>query len=823
LSIVLKKFQVQHVEAIVRIVDDSAEKMLEAPDSRAKIAAAQGCILLEAPTGSGKTLTIATALMKLRTGVPTLSYDKRRVIWFWFAPFADLVDQTIATIRDETDLTVRDPRDDREATITRDGDVFVSTWQSVAARDPRSRKMRDDTESMPSLDSLVGSLRDDGYFIGAVVDEAHQNFKTAPQALSFYIDVLRPDFTIMATATPNDIDLASFQRLAGISRVSRLAVSRQEVVDVGLNKRGVKAFYFAAAERDQALLDYDEIAIYSGVERHNQIKRVLQEQGISLVPLLLVQVENYQESVDRARAALIRAGMVPDAIGVHTAQEPDKNLRAIAYDETKEALIFKMAVATGFDAPRAWTLVSLRSSRSVSFGLQVIGRIMRVHRRIQIESRDSDPLLEYGHVFLSDAGTQAGLRGAAAQIKAVETEIRSVTDDVSIVEIGSNRFVLTKPDGGFSEILFPEPASDRTDRVDAGAGHVHLPPIDRPAEFAGALFDFVAQMENESERLRQEPNDERSEEGSPFKYPLRGDVKFPLQLMRESMPVDMTGLEESIAQRIRFDESVLNLIMRAKGSVKITEEDLFVGVKSEVERKFAFSLERAEEAAQLAFRFNDSLDQRDLKLALVKRLRDEIIKGGYDDQSDEILRRTVDVALYLNKNLLAEACKKALAEKVESHPAEPIPGFVPSKTELRPAKKGVYAVFGPRMNDWEDRFAQEIDDDSTGTVMWWIRNIENARWACRIVRPSGRAFFPDFLIGISGRKKLDNVALAEVKERIESEDSIEKTRVEHRDYGSALMVTWDEEKKRWYVVGYNAAVDKNQLSKPFEIDDFRLL
>jgi type III restriction enzyme len=167
--------------------------------------------------------------------------------------------------------------------------------------------------------------------------------------------------------------------------------------------------------------------------------------------------------------------------------------------------------------------------------------------------------------------------------------------------------------------------------------------------------------------------------------------------------------------------------------------------------------------------------------------------------------------------------KECLSLKLESHRAEPIPGVIPSKLELESATKGVYAVFGPRMNDWEYRFAQQIDQDSTGTVLWWLRNVENAKWACRIVRPSGRFFYPDFLIGIAGRKKLDNVALAEVKERIESEDSIEKTRVEHKDYGSALMVTWDDDKKRWYIVDYNPAIERNTLVKQFDVGAFDLL
>ena len=53
------------------------------------------------------------------------------------------------------------------------------------------------------------------------------------------------------------------------------------------------------------------------------------------------------------------------------------------WDERREVLIFKMAVALGFDAPRAFTLVSMRASRDPEFGVQLVGRILRVHRRLQ--------------------------------------------------------------------------------------------------------------------------------------------------------------------------------------------------------------------------------------------------------------------------------------------------------------------------------------------------------------------------------------------------------------------------------------------------------
>jgi type III restriction enzyme len=55
----------------------------------------------------------------------------------------------------------------------------------------------------------------------------------------------------------------------------------------------------------------------------------------------------------------------------------------VAIDEQKEVLIFKVAVALGFDAPRAFTLVSMRGAKDTDFGIQVVGRILRVHSRLQ--------------------------------------------------------------------------------------------------------------------------------------------------------------------------------------------------------------------------------------------------------------------------------------------------------------------------------------------------------------------------------------------------------------------------------------------------------
>ena len=93
------------------------------------------------------------------------------------------------------------------------------------------------------------------------------------------------------------------------------------------------------------------------------------------------------------------------------------------------------------------------------------------------------------------------------------------------------------------------------------------------------------------------------------------------------------------------------------------------------------------------------------------------------------------------------------------------------------------------MNGEERAFAEFLDADTTGTVKWWLRNPENELWATRLILPSGKRFFPDFVVGVNGRSTDDMIALVEIKDdgetgRLQSDNNIEKIRVRHRQYGS---------------------------------------
>lgn len=121
--------------------------------------------------------------------------------------------------------------------------------------------------------------------------------------------------------------------------------------------------------------------------------------------MLLIQVDD-NAGVEAARQTLARLGIAPSAIAVHTSDEPDPDVIAMARGEDKEVLIFKVAVALGFDAPRAFTLVSMRTVRDADLGTQIVGRLLRVEprlRAIPIEGPNVDALrrLDEAHVYLA--------------------------------------------------------------------------------------------------------------------------------------------------------------------------------------------------------------------------------------------------------------------------------------------------------------------------------------------------------------------------------------------------------------------------------------
>jgi superfamily II DNA or RNA helicase len=800
----LKAYQERAVASGVTVFAACQEQLAVAgadAAQRAAVIAHNGTLLLEAPTGAGKTL-VAGSIAETVSG-------RDEVVWFWFAPFAGLVEQTRAHLRHQfRGLGPRDLATDRHSQHARSGQVFVTTWSSVAARNKEARKVRTSSELTPSVDEFVPALRARGFKIGVVVDEAHHGFHEQTQAAAFYRDVLRPEYTMLVTATPDDADIRRFKQEMGVAELHRLTVSRQDAVDAGLIKQGIKSVAYFADPGQEALVDFERTALRDGRRVHEEIKRALAKAGIALTPLMLVQVDSREKSVERAKEKLLALGFTEGQIAVHTADEPDPDLLALANDEALEVLIFKLAVALGFDAPRAFTLVSMRGARDADFGVQIVGRILRVHRKLQGRADSLPELLRHGYVLLADAEAQAGLTSAAERINRLRTELASVSPFTAVVRLGGQTMIQMTERGQTAQFPASQPTGTAPAPVapdDADFAQKFLFPEAAGPEAAGT--DGVPGLAG--------PVAAGIIPRSRFQYPRR--FPAPKCFQREVLPAQFDDVERMTAEQFTLSASQLIDAMRETVVVKKQTLELFT---RQMELGLADAQLSREEVARRALKLlwkSEVFDARELRRALRRRLADEFQAKGLASLADrpEELDHALNMILVQNPRLLVEAQKAALARHTELENTEELPGEIRCEAPLEPSLKNLYGIMPPGLNRWERSFAQLLDHDLRGVVRWWHRNEPFQDWAVQVIRPDGYRYFPDFIVSVAERRRADGIALVETKAQIEDSEAEQKVNSEHRAYGRPLMVHWEDE-QRWMTVAYDPQRGRTRLDRVFE-------
>ncbi len=114
-AIAPKRYQIDAVNNALDIFRCAENQIQQAPDenSRRTASAFNGCVLLEAPTGAGKTLM--AGLIAEQFARPDHRHNAK-IVWFWFTPFAGLVEQAKSALKkDFTGLRVRDLTGERVA------------------------------------------------------------------------------------------------------------------------------------------------------------------------------------------------------------------------------------------------------------------------------------------------------------------------------------------------------------------------------------------------------------------------------------------------------------------------------------------------------------------------------------------------------------------------------------------------------------------------------------------------------------------------------------------------------------------------------------
>lgn len=354
-------------------------------------------VVFKAPTGAGKTVMACQALSgivdKLKSDGTNRFED---VAFIWFAP-RKLHLQSYEKLKDafadgrELRPVMFDDLEKSEG--IQSGEILFVNWESV--NKDTNLMVRDD-ESAPSLYEVCRHTREEnGLPIVAIIDEEHMFWSKTADKSAAVLDKINPAVEIRISATPKTERADEFVR-----------IPRQKVIDAGMIKK-------------EALLNpnidfgaNDETALNNhlmkmALAKREEIAAAYKEKGIDIKPLLLIQLPNDKkesmttednEIVDFVKQYLkvIENITVENGrLAIWLANEKENLAGLEKPDNMTQVLLFKEAIALGWDCPRAAVLLIFRKMSSDQFTIQTIGRILRMPE----QHHYGDHRLDYGWVY----------------------------------------------------------------------------------------------------------------------------------------------------------------------------------------------------------------------------------------------------------------------------------------------------------------------------------------------------------------------------------------------------------------------------------------
>ena len=384
-------------------------------------------IAFRAPTGSGKTIVMTEVIEDILNGTET-TVEQPEAIFVWLSDSPQLNEQSKTKIIQKADkirpnqcVTIEDDSFDQE--MLDDGMIYFLNTQKLGKA---SRLVSgSDSRTYTIWQSLQNTAERKGNHLYVIIDEAHRGMqdREAARATSIMQKFLKGSEADGLDALPVVIGMSAtderFRRLVGnISSVRHdVDVRPDEVRASGLLKDRIIITY---PEQDSI----DDMVILQAAadewkdkcEHWNYYCTTQKSQQVR--PVLVIQVENRNsdsasateigECLSRIEArtgarfseyevvhtfgqtATIEAG----GLKIHHVDASD-----IADNKKIRVVFFKENLSTGWDCPRAETMMSFRHAQDATYIAQLLGRMIRtpLQRHIDVDETLNEVCLFLPH------------------------------------------------------------------------------------------------------------------------------------------------------------------------------------------------------------------------------------------------------------------------------------------------------------------------------------------------------------------------------------------------------------------------------------------
>ena len=312
-------------------------------------------VLLQAPTGSGKTIILLSYIEEYLK-------ENNKMVFVWLTPGkGDLEEQSrkkmIKFLPHHNTKNIQDVL--LQGFETKDT-AFIN-WETITKKDNNALKEAE----RKNLYERVREAHNNGYKFIIIVDEEHLNKTVKAEAILQYMN---PEYIVRVSATTKTNKEAEF-----------IKIDELEVINAGLITR---ALYINENVSNQTTLSNEhEYLLDLAINKRKAIKDEYIKLGVQVNPLIIIQVPSKSNDlIKQIEKILEERNYTYDrknlAIWLSDRKE---NIEDIENNESNQAvLIMKQAISTGWDCPRAKILVKLRDNMSEDFETQTIGRIRRM-------------------------------------------------------------------------------------------------------------------------------------------------------------------------------------------------------------------------------------------------------------------------------------------------------------------------------------------------------------------------------------------------------------------------------------------------------------
>ena len=354
-------------------------------------------LVFEATTGAGKTVMACQMLAGLIDELRDRGDScYQEVAFIWFAPRKLHLQsyQKLKAAFGET-RTLRpmtfDDLDQSEG--IRPGDILFVNWESV---NKENNVMVRESESALSLYEIADKTREEfGLPIVAIIDEEHMFWSKTADKSAAVLDRINPMVEIRISATPKTANPKE-----------KVTVYRKDVIAAEMIKKEVVLNPEIELNFSNEL-ELNANLIKAALAKRNQLAKAYKEEGANINPLLLIQLPNDTRetmTADDTAIAMQAKEYLDKACNITTDNQrlaiwlagEKENLAGLERpDNPTEVLLFKEAIALGWDCPRAAVLLIFRKLQSDQFTIQTVGRIMRMPEQKHYRNE----MLNLGYVF----------------------------------------------------------------------------------------------------------------------------------------------------------------------------------------------------------------------------------------------------------------------------------------------------------------------------------------------------------------------------------------------------------------------------------------